>query len=88
MGWLLLSLLYGLSLSAADLSFGLFFHIFSRALSRPRMQKLHSCQEYGPNMGRDRDFSIAKVRSRELRYHWYKYISLPLKCRLYSQILK
>ena len=37
---------------------------------------------------RDPDVSMAKVRSRELRNHWYEYISLPLKCRLYSQILK
>jgi len=55
---------------------------------RPRMHKSHSYQEYGPNMGRDGDVSMAKVPSRELRYHWYKYISLPLKRRLYSQILK
>ena len=55
---------------------------------RPRMQKSHSYQEYGHNMGRETDVSIAKLVSRELRNHWYEYISLPLKCRLYSQILK
>ena len=57
-------------------------------VSRPRMQKSHSYQEYGHNMGRETDVSIAKLVSRELRNHWYEYISLPLKCRLYSQILK
>ena len=39
-------------------------------------------------MGWETDVSIAKVVSQKLPYHWYKYISLPLKRRLYSQILK
>jgi len=46
---------------------------------RPRMQKSHSYQEYGPNMGWDGDVSMAKMPSHELQYHWYKYISLPSK---------
>ena len=55
------------------------------------MGKSHSCQEYGPNMGWDRDLSMAKVRSHELRYHWYKYISrlellnyVVQSCKLYD----
>ena len=40
------------------------------------------------NMGLKANVSIAKSAFRELRNQWYKYISEPLKCRLYSQILK
>ena len=31
------------------------------------------------NMGWDPNVSMVKFLSRELHYHWYKYISLPLK---------
>ena len=57
------------------------------------LSSTHTAQEWDNrtlvgNMGWENDVSIARSFSQELRYHWYKYISLSLKARLYSQILK